>query len=277
MENVISTKASELTSTNWKCDTCGKPQKIRLEILGKERVVRCNCECETAAYEAEKAEEQRRRLFKAIEKLKKYSLMDAKFHGSTLAGWDASIGSPKLKKTVSKYVENWPEMKANNVGLLIHGSPGIGKTYAAFAIANEIMQHYQAVVVAVNTIGLLARIRETYNQQDKEAEIDIIRSLEKSSLLILDDLGAEQKTDWSTAMLYQIIDARYRSGKPLILTTNLSLEQLQDKLTSGDTIDRTYDRIAEICLPIHVKGKSNRTEVAKTKREQLMELLKKES
>ncbi|SDZ24277.1 phage DNA replication protein (predicted replicative helicase loader) [Tindallia californiensis] len=277
MENVISIRASELTSTSWKCEVCNKPKKTKLVLLGKERVVRCNCECETMDYEAKKAEEQRRKQLKAIEKLKRYSLMDSKFHGSTLTSWDEAIGSPKLKKTVNKYVENWLEMKENNIGLLIHGNPGIGKTYAAFAIANEIMQQYRAIVVAVNTIGLLARIRETFNRNDKEAEIDIIRSLEKASLLILDDLGAEQKTNWSTAMLYQIIDARYRSGKPLILTTNLPLDNLRDKLISEDAIDRTYDRIAEICLPIQVRGKSNRAEVAKTKREQLMELLKKEN
>lgn len=237
--------------------------------------MRCNCHCEQAQREEEKAEAERQRKQRALEKLQKYSLMDKKFYGSTLAAWDEDMGSVKLKKTIRKYVDHWPEMKTNNVGLLIHGSPGIGKTYAAFAIANEIMATHRALVVAVNTMGLLARIRETFNRQDREAEIDIIRSLEKASLLILDDLGAEQKTDWSSTMLYQIIDARYRSGMPLVVTTNLTLDQLQEKLTSHDKVDRTYDRLAEICLPIEVTGASNRARVARSKRQQLIDTLRK--
>lgn len=77
-------------------------------------------------------------------------------------------------------------------------------------------------------------------------------------------------------MLYQIIDARYRSGKPLVVTTNLTLDQLQEKLTSHDKVDRTYDRLAEICLPIEVIGASNRALVARSKRQQLIDALRKE-
>ena len=262
---------------SWNCNNCGKPQKLRLEILGKERVVPCVCQCRQQEQEQEKVEEERRRKLKAVDKLKKYSLMDARFKGSRLYAWDEEIGSPKLKKTVQRYVDEWPEMKANNVGLLIHGSPGIGKTYAAAALANEIMERHREVVVAVNTIGLLARIRETFGRFGKEAEVDIIRSLESASLLILDDLGAEQPTEWASAMLYQIIDSRYRSGKPLFITTNLELAQLKDKLTLQDGVDRTYDRIMEICLPVQVRGESNRAAVGRHKREQLIQMLKKES
>ena len=262
---------------SWNCNNCGKPQKLRLEILGKERVVPCVCQCREWQYQQEKAEEERCRKLKAVEKLKKYSLMDAKFQGCRLDAWDEGIGSSKLKKTIIRYIDEWPEMKANNVGLLIHGSPGIGKTYAAAALANEMMERHREVVVAVNTIGLLARIRETFGRYGKEAEIDIIRSLESASLLILDDLGAEQQTEWASAMLYQIIDSRYRSGKPLFITTNLELAQLKDKLTLKDGVDRTYDRIMEICLPIQVRGKSNRAAVGRNKREQLIQMLRKEN
>lgn len=273
---VINTAESALTSTSWKCEDCGEPTRKEIVLLGKSRRVPCQCSCQREILLQQKTEEERQRRARAVERLRKYSLMDAKFADSTLAAWDDIIGSEKLKKTVQRYVENWPDMKANNVGLLIYGDPGIGKTYASFSLANEIIQQYREVVVAVSAIGLLSRIKETYGRFGQEVEIDIIRTLENASLLIIDDLGAEQKTDWATAMLYQIIDSRYRGGKPLFITTNLSLAQLQEKLTTSDNVDRTYDRIVEVCLPLQVRGTSNRAAVAKNKREQLLTLLKKE-
>jgi len=277
LEHLIPTQASVSTWTSWTCDACGEAIVSELEILGKLRRVPVECRCRRQEALNRQAEVERQGKLKRIQRLKKYSLMDAGFHQSTLANWDDTLGSPKLKKTVTRYVEAWPEMKRCNVGLLIHGDPGLGKTYAAFAVANELIQRHQAVVIAVNAIGLLSRIRETYSRYGQEAEIDIIRTLENASLLIIDDLGAEQKTDWAAAMLYQIIDSRYRGGKPLFITTNLTLDQLQEKLTTADGVNRTYDRIVEVCLPVKITGSSNRAAMAKDKRQQLVDLLRKEA
>ena len=273
---MIHTQVSSSTWTSWTCDNCGEATLKDLEILGKLRRVPLECRCRRQAHLDRQAEEERWHKLKRIERLKKYSLMDDRFHHSTLANWDDDLGSPKLKKTVTRYVASWPEMKSSNVGLLIHGDPGLGKTYAAFAVANELIQRHQAVVIAVNAIGLLSRIKETYSRYGQEAEIDIIRTLENAGLLIIDDLGAEQKTDWAAAMLYQIIDSRYRGGKPLFITTNLTLDQLREKLTTTDGVNRTYDRIVEVCLPVKITGSSNRAAMAKDKRQQLVDLLRKE-
>lgn len=275
MEKLISTKTSTSACTTLICDTCGENRYTTINVLGVNRTVPCLCHCQCQALEEEKQENLRQKQQKAVNKIKKYSLMDQRFANCILANWQDHIGPPGLKKTVMKYISKWPEMKENNVGLLIHGSPGIGKSHASFTMANEIIQSYRAVVVAVTAIGLLSRIKETYANFGREAEIDILNSLNNAALLILDDLGAEQKTEWSTAMLYQIIDSRYRSGKPMIITTNLNLDQLRKKLTLGDGVDRTFDRIIEMCLPMEVAGPSNRTAVAMEKRQQLLKLLKK--
>ena len=275
MEKLISTKTSTSVLPSLICDHCGEKRYTTINLLGSERTVPCLCRCQCQALEAQKAEEKRQQQRKAVNKIKKYSLMDQRFAHCTLANWQDHIGPPGLKKTALKYISQWQEMKENNVGLLIHGGPGIGKSHASFTIANELIHRYRVVVVAVSAIGLLSRIKETYAHYGREAEVDILNSLNHAALLILDDLGAEQKTEWSTAMLYQIIDSRYRSGKPMIITTNLNLDQLRKKLTLGDGVDRTFDRIVEMCLPMEVTGTSNRTAVAHEKRQQLLTILKK--
>ena len=77
-------------------------------------------------------------------------------------------------------------------------------------------------------------------------------------MLIIDDLGAERNSEYMQETVFNIIDARYRSGLPFIITTNLSI----DELMSTDNIaqKRIYDRILERCYPVKVDGTSRRTE-----------------
>ena len=247
-----------------------------LEILGRTRKVRCLCTCEQEEQAKRKQWEEDQKKIKRLERLRKYSLMDDRFEGCTLDTWSDEIGNRELKRIVTRYVDHWLEMYEGNIGLLIHGDPGIGKTHAAFTIANEIINRYKSPVIAISSIGLLSRIKETYAKYGQEAEIDIIRSLENAKLLIIDDFGAEQKTAWSTSMLYQIIDSRYRSGKPMFITTNMTLKQLKEKLTADDGVDRIYDRIVESCQPVHVEGESNRAKVSRDKKQLLIDILSNE-
>jgi DNA replication protein DnaC len=79
-------------------------------------------------------------------------------------------------------------------------------------------------------------------------------------LLILDDLGAERGTEYALEQVFAVIDARYRSRKPLVVTTNLTLDALKhpDDLAHA----RIYDRILEICAPILFGGENLRVEKA---------------
>ena len=85
-----------------------------------------------------------------------------------------------------------------------------------------------------------------------ESEADILRRVNSARLLILDDLGAERNTDYSTERIYNIIDARYRACKPLIVTTNRSLDTFTDD--ADETRGRIYSRIKEMCYPVEVNG-----------------------
>jgi len=79
-------------------------------------------------------------------------------------------------------------------------------------------------------------------------------------LLIIDDLGAERNTDYAMEQMFSIVDSRYRSGKPLIVTTNLKLDELKHPPDLAH--DRIYDRILERCAPILFAGKNFREDNA---------------
>ncbi|WP_172455331.1 ATP-binding protein, partial [Acetatifactor muris] len=90
-------------------------------------------------------------------------------------------------------------------------------------------------------------------------------------LLILDDFGMERGTEYGLEQVYNVIDSRYRSQKPLIVTTNLTLEELQNPEDTAHA--RIYDRLTEMCTPVRITGENFRKARAKEKMERLKKLL----
>ena len=271
-KNIASTTTQILGSACKTCGECGERIEAIINILGKERKVPVMCKCREEEYNKQREVDRQKEKQRRLERLKEYSLMDKKFENCTFKNWKIDQENQKWYEFGKKYCSSWQKMKENNVGMLLWGVPGTGKTYLTSCIANELLSNFTPVI-AISSIGLLNRIKETYKTYGQDGEVEIINSLKNASLLILDDLGAENGTEWAKSKLYEIIDSRYRDGKPLIVTTNLTPQQLREKMTSADGVTRTYDRVVEMCPPLEVKGNSKRVRYAVDKTQMLKELL----
>ena len=115
------------------------------------------------------------------------------------------------------------------------------------------------------------RILQEMQGFDREREEAFTYKLNSVKLLIIDDLGAERSTDYALEKVYGIIDNRYRAKKPLILTTNLTLRQMQEATDIRYT--RIYDRIFEMCYPLEFSGVSWRKREAAQRYEETKKLL----
>ncbi|MEA4895127.1 MAG: ATP-binding protein, partial [Oscillospiraceae bacterium] len=93
---------------------------------------------------------------------------------------------------------------------------------------------------------------------DKNAYIDEFADYK---LLIIDDLGAERESSYALEQVYNVLNERYKNGQPLIITTNLTLDEMKNPKNMG--YQRIYDRVLELCVPIHFKGESIRKDIAK--------------
>lgn len=274
MEKVSKVLTNMLTSEYHSeiCPDCGVDKYMEIELAGSKKYVRKQCVCEKNEYEKHQEEDRRKQKQIRLERLREYSMMDAQFESCTFEKFEVDEHNQKIFKMALNYCENWEQMKKENVGFMLWGTPGNGKTYVASCIANHLINEL-VPVIAISTIGLLGRIKRTYNSYGREGEAEILATLNNASLLVLDDLGAENNTNWVKEKLYEIIDTRYRQSKPTIITTNLSPIQLKNKLTGDDEITRTYDRLVEICPPIELKGYSKRAKSAKKKVEILKGLM----
>jgi DNA replication protein DnaC len=267
----ILNKSLKMPESDYKpksCDNCGEPKEKMIEILGRERIVPLMCRCKKEAFEKQQQEFENSQRRLRLKQVLNNSLMAGEALQKTFENWDHKRASEKMFNIAKRYADSFKEMKDKNIGLLIYGEPGNGKTYMTHSIANELLNK-GIPVVCVHIDALLNRIKQTFSSYGKEGEATILNALNNAELLIIDDLGTEQDTDWSNKTIYNIIDNRYRSGLPLIITTNINLKDIEDKYHK-----RTYDRILEMCIPVKNEGKSLRLEKGKEKTKVLSNLLR---
>jgi len=130
---------------------------------------------------------------------------------------------------------------ANPDGIMLTGPVGSGKTFLACAIANALLEIGQEVLFVI-VPDLLDQIRATYDNNNEYTEQDLINMARKVNVMILDDLGAHNYTDWVRNKLYSIINYRLNYRLPTVITTNLNFTELEEYLG-----ERTASRIIEMC------------------------------
>lgn len=247
------------------CGKCHTNKEKKIQLAGECVTVRCICKCESEERERIQKQKDYEEEMRRIERLKVASLMDAKLKSATLKTFTQKEDNQKLYTIVKNYVDNFETFYKSNRGLLFWGTVGTGKSYAAACIANELLNR-KIPVVMTSFVKVLQVI-----QDNTENETEFVNRLCAARLLIIDDLGTERNTDYALEKVYNVIDSRYRTGKPLILTTNLNLQDMQ--MTQDIRCQRIYDRIFEMCHPVMVNGTSWRINQAKERFNETKRLL----
>ena len=137
------------------------------------------------------------------------------------------------------------------LGLLLWGDVGTGKSFFAGCVANALLDKGVPVLMT-NFAKILNSLTGIYPQDRNE----FINSLNQYSLLIIDDLGVERNSEFALEQVFHVIDSRYRSMKPMIITTNLTLEELKHPEDLAHS--RIYDRILERCVPLKINNQNIR-------------------
>lgn len=241
------------------CGKCHTRRECVFKLSGK--MVPCTCDCRRAAYDAEEEERKRREERDNVRQLLSMSLIDDLFYKCTFDRFKVRNDKDALfLKRLKNYASNFETMYQKNKGLLLYGPPGTGKTFGAYCVANKLIE--DGVAVMVTSIVKLAN----GFGDELQHTLGVMRN---ARLLILDDLGAERNTETKAEQVFDVIDSRINSNKPMIITSNIT----DFKGETDIRRKRVYDRISKACIPLKIDGESWRKQAAMAERKELMSIL----
>ena len=166
---------------------------------------------------------------------------------------DIARVAPDHVRLVRRYVQDIDQNLERGKGLWIEGDVGTGKTTLAMLVSKAALDAGRSVAI-YSLPRLLSLLRES--MASDAGLLDFLDRLGAVDLLHIDDLGAENRTDWVLEQLYSIVNARYESQRAIVATTNLMPDALAERLGA-----RTVSRLVEICGdPIPLYGQDRRRE-----------------
>lgn len=191
------------------CGRCRTRKEHRLELdtdPPKVVTVPVMCKCEEERQEAQRKEEERIKFRQDCERLRRDGITDPSYLVNTFAQDDNR--NPAVSDVCRKYVDHWDEMKADNIGILFYGGVGTGKSFLACCIANALID--RCVKASVTNFPRIMNRLQGFGE-DKQGFLDKLNCYD---CLVIDDLGVERDTSYSVEQIYNVVDARSRSGKP---------------------------------------------------------------
>lgn len=226
-------------------------------IIGEDGTAK-RCEC----FEKEK---MRRRLA--------FANIPEAFKGNRLANFTLSVYLDERSKKevmgivqcVKAYLDNLELQIQSGKGFYFYSeTKGSGKTRLMSSIANELIEKHNKQVKFCTSIKIIDEIKSTYGKSSEYTENKLLDELVNVEILIMDDFGTENATDWVKEKFYHIVNERYIAKKVTFYTSNYSLEELKHD-------DRVTNRIKECSYQLHFPEESIREHIAKKNVENLLE------
>lgn len=228
-------------STTKKCPECGYMVKVDDDGV-------CSCSCGFTFIAKSTIEERNDKLRSINEALR----------AESMGGLMAAAGVPELYRDVEPDAELADSIAKSGKGLFFTGGSGTFKTVKAASVARAFLDAGKSIRY-MKSVDLVSRFRDAMGGEESEASI--LREIRMCDLLVIDDLGKEQDTEWAVSTLFRVVDARYADKRPILITSNFTRGELMAAFAAkGDTLTAKAigSRLAEMTDTVDFGNEDNR-------------------
>jgi len=233
------------------CSNCHTRRQTRVNFPAPDTVVWGDCDCISKHYAAIKEQGKLQEEYERLCRMKNDAFPETY---AMARHWkfetDDRRGDEKSMQIIRNYADNFQRFYDKGAGLLLYGSVGIGKSFAAACVVNALLDSgISCLMTDFSTI-----INELTGRFEGKQEY--INHLISHELLVIDDLGVQRDTSYANEIVTNVVNARMMSEKPMIVTTNFTKEELLG--VKDITYQRTLSRLFECCIPIKFQGEDRR-------------------
>lgn len=224
--------------------------------LKESRLGTRKCRCEKL--EELQQKEYEKKAIIAQNKCRAFGAQFKRYENSSVTTDDGK--NKKLFTFIKRYIENIDENIRKGKGIVFYGDTGTGKTFAAASILNEVIKKFIPESDKIYT-GCITNFTEIIQDVQKNfaSKFDSTLFFKTCSLLVIDDFGSERKTSFAKEIITDIINSRYNTKKPIILTTNINMKDNFGFNCEDEMFEkRIYSRLIEMCMMVHVTGRDRR-------------------
>lgn len=244
--------AAKLADKPRRCLVCGGTGWRNVVTGSERRVTRCDCFLQTQA-----------------QHLLVASGIPARYLDCEFSNYESNrndgLAAAKIK------IETWADQYPwDRTGLLLIGPSGVGKTHLSVAALKRLTQKGVHCLFC-DYRELLKKIQNSYNPSVQTTELDLLRPIFETEVVLLDDLGAVKPSEWVWDTVSLVLNARYNEKRTTLITSNFldgasagtekvdGLRRAAREETLGDRIgERMRSRLFEMCRLVVVNGKDYR-------------------
>lgn len=223
------------------CPKCNREVKtVRMKIIGGEKkgqwqILKNECDCRLASETIEAARQAKIKFFE------RFSILNDDLKNAEFSNFKAEYESlDEAVERIYHYLETFTKKES----IYIYGDKGRGKSHLAVS-AYKFVKNLGYTSLFFDVPKLLNVIRSIIRKDVDFSENDLFSAIESVDLLILDDIGAERKTEWVEEVMFLLINQR--QGKSTIYTSNLDIKELEERY-GGRIADRIKNKMDETHL-----------------------------